>query len=98
MQRIDRERVLAYLIKYKAANDGEAPTVREIMRACGIASSSSVSYALDDLEAAGRIKRLRGRGGIRVVGGKWEFCPAQVFRADEFDEFPGLIVSSGNRG
>jgi len=71
MQRIDHERVLAYLILYKAANDGEAPTIREIQRACGIASSSSVKYALDDLEEAGKIKRLRGRGGIRVVGGRW---------------------------
>jgi SOS-response transcriptional repressor LexA len=66
-------RVLRYIILYKRRHDGVAPTVREIMDACGISSTSVVAYHLKRLEAAGKI--ICGDFGssraIEVVGGRW---------------------------
>jgi hypothetical protein len=63
--------VYAYIIRYKQAHDGVAPTVREIMDACDVSSSSVVAYNLDKLVLAGLIRCRARRRHIEVVGGKW---------------------------
>lgn len=67
-----REDVLAYIIQYKTANDGNSPTIREIMIVCGISSTSMVSYILRDLQDAGKIRIIEGSRGIMVTGGMWK--------------------------
>lgn len=69
-----RNAMLAFIIRYKRAHDGNSPTYREIMRAVGINSTSVVAYHLDHLEAAGLIERPQEVGNsrvIEVVGGQW---------------------------
>ena len=67
-----REDVLAYIVNYKTANDGNSPTIREIMSGCHISSSSMVSYILRDLQDAGKLRIEQGSRGIMVVGGVWK--------------------------
>ena len=71
-----REEILAFLRDFSAQN-GYAPTVREIMRAVGLKSTASVYYHLSTLNDAGVISmdggknrtiRLSNPGGIPVIG------------------------------
>ena len=52
--------VLLFIVRYKRENDGNAPTVREIMENTPRSSTSLVLHSLDRLERQGRIKRTRG--------------------------------------
>jgi SOS-response transcriptional repressor LexA len=67
-----REDVLTYIIAYKTANDGNSPTIREIMSGCHVSSSSMVSYILRDLQDAGKLRIEQGSRGIMVTGGVWK--------------------------
>ena len=71
-----REEILEFLRDFSAQN-GYAPTVREIMRAVGLKSTASVYYHLSALNDAGLISmdggknrtiRLPTPGGIPVIG------------------------------
>ena len=71
-----REEILEFLPNFSAQN-GYAPTVREIMRAVGLKSTASVYYHLSALNDAGLISmdggknrtiRLSNPGGIPVIG------------------------------
>lgn len=71
-----REEILAFLRDFSAQN-GYAPTVREIMGAVGLRSTASVYYHLSALNDAGLISmdggknrtiRLPEAGGIPVIG------------------------------
>ena len=71
-----REEILEFLRDFSAQN-GYAPTVREIMRAVGLKSTASVYYHLSALNDAGLISmdggknrtiRLPNPGGIPVIG------------------------------
>lgn len=68
----DVREVLAFIVNYKAENDGVAPSIREIMAGCGISSSSLARDILGRLELLGKI-RMEGREArsIRVVGGRY---------------------------
>ena len=58
----DLDAIYNYIVTYKTANDGVSPTMREIMKACKVSSTSVVSYLLDMLMWLGRIrigKRLK---------------------------------------
>ena len=72
----NREEILTFLRDFSAQN-GYAPTVREIMRAVGLKSTASVYYHLSALNDAGLISmdggknrtiRLPNPGGIPVIG------------------------------
>lgn len=72
------ETVLRYIIRYKGLNDGLSPSMREIMEACGLRSTSHVDLQLRKLEEAGWISR-NGARGIFVNGGRWTYtAPACV--------------------
>jgi SOS-response transcriptional repressor LexA len=78
----DLDRVLQFIIAYKAANDGNSPSLREIGPAVGISSTSVVVYQLVELERAGLISRTgTNRRQIVVTGGQWSMtavaCPGQ---------------------
>lgn len=69
-----REAMLHYIITYKQEHDGQAPTIRDIMDALGISSTSVVSHHLARLEREGRIERSRADSrSIRVRGGRWVY-------------------------
>ena len=67
-----RQAVMDYIVKYKTANDGNSPTIREIMSGCEIGSTSIVSYILRDLQDEGKLRVIDGSRGIMVTGGHWE--------------------------
>ena len=73
----ERQRaMLAFIIAYKEANQGATPTLRQMMRAVGIPSTSNAAYNLERLAARGCIEWQRGdRGGrandIRIPGARW---------------------------
>jgi hypothetical protein len=65
--------VLEYVILHKRENDGNSPTVREIMRKCQISSTSMVHYYLDQLQYFDKI-HCQGIRNIVIVGAKgWSF-------------------------
>lgn len=72
----DPQAVFDFIVAYKRAQDGCAPSIREIMAACGIHSTSGAHRILHKLERQGKIE-LSHRSGdtrsIRVVGGRWSF-------------------------
>jgi SOS-response transcriptional repressor LexA len=71
------ERLLKFICEYKRAHDGNSPTMREMMAACRISSTSMVDYYLRRLENGGHIRR-GGKGksaAIEVMGGRWLFIP-----------------------
>lgn len=72
-----RKKVFDYIVAFKANNDGNSPTMREISHACGVKSTSNVEYILNQLEESGYIRRLSGARGIIVNGGQWQFQGAQ---------------------
>lgn len=53
-----RQQILDFLTAFTTEN-GYAPSYREIMRECGSASTSVVSYHLDVLEEQGLITKKR---------------------------------------
>lgn len=67
------QKILDYLIQYKTDHDGNSPTFRQIMSACGIKSTSVVSYYLQRMKVDGLIKLNPGHKGIEVIGGKWTY-------------------------
>jgi hypothetical protein len=69
----NRSTVYTYICQYKAAHDGASPTLREIMQACGISSTSVARYILDDLASNDLIRLPSGIAarGIMVTGGRW---------------------------
>lgn len=79
------DRQQAILEYIQACHDqGEAPpTIREIMDALGMSSTSVVNYELDALASAGHIKRDRmASRGIRLVGQALDDRPAQATLAE----------------
>lgn len=63
-----RQRILNYIRRYRDRH-GYAPSMREIGDVVGLASLSSVSYQLGQLEAEGSIRRTPGRSrAISLVG------------------------------
>ncbi len=73
----DREQeVFDFIIEYKTSNDGNSPTIREIMRATSCTSTSVVNYYLNRLHYDyGLITRPREnrQRSITVIGGKWTY-------------------------
>lgn len=70
--------VLDEIIKYKRANDGIAPSVRELVALCdlpGVGSVSQLLPLLARLEMQDKIMRLPkgATRNIQVVGGAWVF-------------------------
>lgn len=67
-----QHRVLDEIIRFKTANDGTAPSVRELAAAAGLASTNTVQTHLVRLEAMGYIERDPCLARvIRVTGGRW---------------------------
>jgi SOS-response transcriptional repressor LexA len=66
-----QESIYAFILRYKAAHDGNSPSIREIGRACRVYSTSHVHYCLVRLEMDGKIKLVRGARSIEVIGGVW---------------------------
>jgi len=71
----NRRKILQYIIDYKRTHDGNSPTVREIMDANGVSSSSAMHYILLEMEDSGMIRfgsAFESRS-IQVVGGQWTY-------------------------
>lgn len=68
-----RRQVYEFIVAYKRAHDGCAPTIREIMVACGYLTTSAVYYMLKRLQDDGLIEfDLKSSRSIRVVGAAWQ--------------------------
>lgn len=62
-----QDRVLACIVS-AIAGRGYPPSLREIAAQCGLAGASSAQYAVDQLVAKGRIRRVPGKArALRVV-------------------------------
>lgn len=68
-----RQAVFDFIVSYKRANDGNSPSLREIMAACGITSTSLMQFILDNLVDDGLIRIGPGPRNIAVIGGCWTF-------------------------
>ena len=56
-----QQEMLDAIVAYKAEHDGVSPTIRELMVAVDLNSTSAVSYHLDRLERKGYIVRQTDR-------------------------------------
>lgn len=66
--------IYRYIVDYKTANDGLAPTVREVADSFDIPSTSTAARLLDELRQSGDITPIIRGGRIvsyRVSGGEW---------------------------
>lgn len=64
-----RRRLLDAIVEYKTANDGCAPSIRELMVQCDISTTSLTLYHMQRLERDGLIER--DGHVIRVTGAHW---------------------------
>lgn len=72
-----RESILDFVIHFKKQNNGIAPSVREIMEAVDISSTSMVNYHLERLERTGQIVFPFGPGRPRAIAvPNYEFAEA----------------------
>jgi hypothetical protein len=66
------DRIYNLIVQFKQDNDGNSPSVRDLLTASDLRTTSAVQYQLVKLEREGRItfggKRSRS---IRVTGGRW---------------------------
>lgn len=71
----DRHRaVLDFIIGYKGDNDGNSPSIRDIVENCQVRSTSHAGKILKKLQDHGLIRFTPKQARtIRVVGGKWVF-------------------------
>ena len=72
----DSQAIFKFICDYKRAHDGNSPTIREIMRACGHPSTSTVYAHLRKLEQQGLIDlqdAYSNSRSLRVVGGQWTY-------------------------
>jgi SOS-response transcriptional repressor LexA len=70
------EKLLEFIVKYKREHDGNSPTMREMMAALHISSTSMAQYYLKRLEKNGAIRLSKYLPSkIEVVGGRWFFHP-----------------------
>jgi SOS-response transcriptional repressor LexA len=63
-----------FIVNFKKAHDGVAPTFSEIGKACGISSTSEVKRHLDRLVLFGMIECDYGKGKSRMItvpGARW---------------------------
>lgn len=77
------DRVYAFIVDYKKANDGNSPSYRDIQEVVGV-TLSTVKYILEKLADEGRIIIL-GKGKSRMIaipGAEWK-SPAEVQSADK---------------
>jgi SOS-response transcriptional repressor LexA len=60
-----------YIVSYKRENDGNSPSVRQMMEGCALSTTSVVNYYLDNLERRGIIKArdYKQARHIEIVGG-----------------------------
>lgn len=67
------QEIYDFIVEYMISTCGLPPTLREIMTACGVGSSSDVRRHLEMLERDGLIELYKGRvsRGIKVIGGEW---------------------------
>ena len=61
------EDIYRAIVAHKAANDGNAPAIVDLMVACHISSTSLVLYHMRKLKAAGRIDWTPGLARSIVV-------------------------------
>jgi SOS-response transcriptional repressor LexA len=75
----NQQAALDYIKRFKHANGGDSPSVREIMEATPYMATSAVLAALNALETYGHITRPKdGKSRrINVVGGRWEYEPVE---------------------
>lgn len=72
LTRTQADRVMDFIIQYKAQHDGNSPTMREIGQAIDIPSTSRIRCLLKVLVSDGLIKLdERHNRSIRVVGAFW---------------------------
>jgi SOS-response transcriptional repressor LexA len=73
-----RDRAYAFIVAYKLQNDGNSPSVREIMAGVELSTPFLVTKVLRKLEKDGRITRKAGgHCQITVIGGSWTIPGAE---------------------
>jgi SOS-response transcriptional repressor LexA len=72
-------RLLAFIREHKAAHEGQAPSIRQIMTALGLSSTSVVSYAINRLIENGYLRKGRGARAISLV----DDAPPPLFSVQE---------------
>ena len=74
--------VYGYIVQYKGAHDGLGPSLREIQKNCGVASTSHAHYCLRRLSDLGLIRiKLWASRHIEVVGARW-IPPVRALEGD----------------
>lgn len=72
-------RLLAFIREHKAAHEGQAPSIRQIMAALCLSSTSVVSYNLNRLVENGYLRKGQGARALALV----DDAPLPLFIAYE---------------
>lgn len=80
--RVNSDDIVRFVVRFKVAHNGIAPSSREIMQKLDISSTSVLHYHMSKLEADGRITYPLGRSVARAIG-----VPGYEFRAIEPEDF-----------
>jgi hypothetical protein len=70
-------RIFDYIVQYKRDNDGNSPSLRELVADCEAGGTSAARYHVLKLERQGRVTLPAvGRPrSIQVTGGRWTYEP-----------------------
>jgi len=71
------DRIFDYIVQYKRENDGNSPSLRDLVADCEAGGTSAARYHVMKLEKQGKINiPAAGRPrSIRVTGGRWTYEP-----------------------
>lgn len=72
-------RLLAFIRQHKQANEGQAPSIRQIMAALCLSSTSVVSYNLNRLIENGYLRKGRDARALSLV----DDAPPPLFSVEE---------------
>jgi SOS-response transcriptional repressor LexA len=85
--------MLNYIAEYKAANKQQAPSIRQIMAALGLSSTSVVNYSLNRLVENGYLRKGRGARSISLV----DDAPQPLFSVQEVATVRSTLVIASDQ-
>lgn len=86
-------RLLAFIREHKTAHEGQAPSIRQIMAALCLSSTSVVSYNLNRLVENGYLRKGHGARAISLV----DDAPPPLFSVQEVATVRSTLVIASDQ-
>jgi len=86
-------RLLAFIREHKAAHEGQAPSIRQIMAALCLSSTSVVNYHICQLVRDGYLRKGRGARALSLV----DDAPPPLFSVQEVATVRSTLVIASDQ-